>query len=134
MPRSRNSRSASPQKSVSAESIAEIEQRKILQNVHDIFCEAIDADVIRLVLQECNWRGNRHSLWYITLMHDISLSYCIWSLESIRVRLSHLGPLQTRHRSIQAKLLIIIFIIFIEQNNVHCTYKCWFKSLIEKYQ
>ncbi|XP_060570620.1 uncharacterized protein LOC132728916 [Ruditapes philippinarum] len=56
MPRSRNSRSASPQKSVSAESIAEIEQRKILQNVHDIFCEAIDADVIRLVLQECNWR------------------------------------------------------------------------------
>ncbi|XP_053399058.1 uncharacterized protein LOC123556256 [Mercenaria mercenaria] len=56
MPRSRNSRSASPQKSVSAESIVEFEHRKTLQNVHDIFCEAIDADVIRLVLQECSWR------------------------------------------------------------------------------
>lgn len=56
MPRSRNSRSASPQKSVSAGNIAEIQQRNAVQNVHDIFCESVDIDVIRLVLQECNWK------------------------------------------------------------------------------
>lgn len=58
MPKSRNSRSASPHKSVSAGNIAEFERKTALQNVHDIFREAVDIDVIQIVLQECNWKGN----------------------------------------------------------------------------
>ncbi|KAL4230773.1 NEDD4-binding protein 2 [Mactra antiquata] len=76
MPRSRNSRSASPQKPVSHDR-SEIERRKTYQNVHDIFCEAIDDDVIKLVLQECDWKEEEsiEKLLVIAESHEEQTKY-----------------------------------------------------------
>lgn len=56
MPRSRNSRSSSPLKSLKT-TTGQSEYDRIFQNVQEMFSDTVDADVIYLVLTECHWRS-----------------------------------------------------------------------------
>lgn len=56
MPRSRNSRSSSPLKSLKT-TTGQSEYDRIFQNVQEMFSDTVDADVIYFVLTECHWRS-----------------------------------------------------------------------------
>ena len=56
MPRSRNTRSNSPLKSLKT-TTGQSEYDRIFQNVQEMFSDTVDADVIYFVLSECHWRS-----------------------------------------------------------------------------
>ncbi|KAH3841828.1 hypothetical protein DPMN_115309, partial [Dreissena polymorpha] len=56
MPKSRKSRSSSPQKNPTLENPVELARRETLQNVKDIFFDSVDEDIVEEVLKQCNWK------------------------------------------------------------------------------